>query len=115
MSQAGSPPSIPKADFSVGGVGTGARLPFSRDEMATPGADAILVHFKVVSEDEEVVRRVTAMIERQLRGQRVGERGITAIITDDSIEMSATTQQIIAARVAPLVARSLGVPESIGV
>lgn len=112
MAQGGVSPSIPRADFSAGGSGTGASLPFSRDD--TPGAGDVLVHFTVCTADEETIRRVTATIERQMRGQRVGERGIAVIITDDSVDMATTTKQIIAAQITPLVAAALGVPQSMG-
>lgn len=103
----GVAPSIPKADFSADGAGTGAALPFSSDSVSD--ASDIVVLFKVCGNDEEITRRVAGVIERQMRAQRVGARGIAVVISNDSVEMSTTTKQTLAAMIAPLVASALGV------
>jgi hypothetical protein len=81
----------------------------SRDQLKTPAAENLLVHFKVASSDPETTRRVVALVNQQMAGQRVGDRGITVIVSDEDCEMSTTTKAAIANLITPIVAKALGV------
>lgn len=105
MSTKGSPPTIPVPDFAKSGVGQNS-LSYDAE---TQGTQDVLVHFKVCTTDTELTRRITRTIMEQMAGQKVGERGISCIITDESIEMNVVTKQQIAAQITPLIASALGI------
>lgn len=97
-------------DYAKGGGS--AVLPFSKNKQIDAGE--ILVWFKVISNDPEQIRQTARVIQEQVAGQRVGTKGISVIISDDSVELSATKMSELCAKIAPHVAATLGIKVPVG-
>ncbi len=96
-------------------IDTGARvaasgantLPYSRADLNQ--TKQVLLHFKVADASPQMRLEVSQAVTAALRGVRVNGHALVPMITDESVNMTAVDIQIIAAHIAPTVARALGI------
>jgi hypothetical protein len=100
----GDSPSIGGARVSASGV---AVLPYARADLNE--TKQILVHFQVAELNALLRLELAQAINEALKSVRVHGHSIVPVITDAAVTMTAIDVQIIAAQIAPTVARALGV------
>lgn len=90
----------------------GAVLPFAALDRKTD-REGIVVQVKVLTPDDAEGVRVMGAIENALRGIKVGDKNVVAILTRDDIEVAYIEQERLANLIAPLVLRRLGIRDGI--
>lgn len=86
----------------------GPTLPFSRRELNDD--TAVVVHFKIATDDLELRLALSQQISAALKGVRVNGHSIVPIITDENVTMSSIDARAIAAHITPYVLQAAGLP-----
>jgi hypothetical protein len=84
----------------------GPTLPFDRSELN--GEAAVLVHFKIATDDRQLRSDVAQAIATALKPLRVNGHQIVAVITSEDVTMSSLDARLLAAHITPIVLNAIG-------
>jgi hypothetical protein len=80
---------------------------FGASEKEAPGT--LLVHFKVLSTSADERLAIARIVEAQLKGQRVGSKDLTFLITGDEVESGLMDLGPLEAKVSANILKRLGI------